>query len=234
MIVLRRRGSLLLVRQPDHAALAARILSCWTADGLPGRPTRAALLEAVEHHDDGWLPLDDAPRVDPQSGEPYDYVSYPLPERQALWFRAVDALEARSSYVAALVAQHAVTAYDRYRGEPAWEPFFDGLARRRDELLQVGGAEALAADYPLLRLADLLALAFCHHETDSAERAGYAYRMDAERLLVTPDPFAGAEVPLEVAARRLEDRPYGSDEDLRAAYAAAPVELLRGTASGEA
>ena len=39
---------------------------------------------------------------------------------------------------------------------------------------------------------------------------GYVMRVEAGDLVVTPDPFDGARVPLEIAARELPDRPFAS------------------------
>lgn len=51
-------------------------------------------------------------------------------------------------------------------------------------------------------------------------------------LQITPDPFDGAIVPLEVQTRRIPARRYASDADLRATVARAPIVRLTGIASG--
>ena len=55
MIVLPALEGLVLIRQPDHAALSERLMRAWQADGFPRRATRAAVLVAVREHDNGWL-----------------------------------------------------------------------------------------------------------------------------------------------------------------------------------
>ena len=68
MIVRPDDDSWLLIRQPDHAAMAADLLSPWQADGLPDRASRdVVLLEPTREHDCGWADEDDAPSV--ESGE---------------------------------------------------------------------------------------------------------------------------------------------------------------------
>ena len=42
-----RKGRLLCLTQPDHAALAGRLADAWAADGFPGRRTRDRVIEAV-------------------------------------------------------------------------------------------------------------------------------------------------------------------------------------------
>ena len=51
-------------------------------------------------------------------------------------------------------------------------------------------------------------------------------------LEVTPDPFGGAVVPLDVPAWRIPARRYASDADLRDTVARAPTVRLTGVAAG--
>ena len=64
-MIVRPAGDVLhLITQPDHAALARRIMDRWIADDLPASPRRASILRAIEEHDHGWLDVDAAPIVD--------------------------------------------------------------------------------------------------------------------------------------------------------------------------
>src|SRR4051794_36720270 len=53
----------------------------------------------------------------PPGGQPYDFVSAPLDIRQPPFSRAVETLAAEDPYVAALVAQHAITVYRRFAAD---------------------------------------------------------------------------------------------------------------------
>ena len=239
-VIVRPDGdSWLLIRQPDHAAMAADILAAWQADGVPGRPTRATLLEATREHDCGWIAEDDAPSVEPETGAPWDFVHLPAARRQAVWVRAIERL-AGSPHVAALVAHHAVTAYARYDGDPEWREFFQSMARERDQRVadladRASGAtfDSFLRDYASLRAADLISLALCHGWQDRFELDYYRGVPDVATLTLTPDPFDGAAVPWQVPARRIPQRRYESDADLREAVARAPVETLHGLLRGQ-
>ncbi len=228
----------LLIRQPDHAAMAADVLSHWQADGLPERPTRDVLLRATREHDCGWADEDDAPTVNPDTGEPWDFIRLPLERRQALWGRALRLLDG-TPHVAALVAQHALTAYGRYDGDPAWRDFFRTMTSERDRrvaALADRGAgtifDSFLRDYALLRAVDLISLALCHGWRDTFELDHYRAVSDGNTMTLTPDPFGGAVVTWRVEARRIAKRRYASDDDLRDACAAAPVEWLQGRIDG--
>lgn len=258
MIVRPDGDSWLLIRQPDHAALAADILTHWRADGVPDRPTRERLLIATREHDAGWTLEDDAPVVDPETGAPWDFIHLPVARRQAVWPRAVEAL-GDDAYVAALVAHHAVTAYARYDGDTDWRDFFRALSHERDSRVATFGAQraptrgapaeqrtsmtsahvddgdafaSFLRDYASLRAADLISLALCHGWQDRFELDHYRGHMDGNDMTLTPDPFDGTTVEWHVPARRIARRRYASDAELRRAVDDATVETLRGHLHG--
>lgn len=248
MIVRDAGSELLLVTQPDHAALAAYLMARWRADGLAERPSRAAALFATEHHDIGWREVDEAPAVDPVTGWPYDFVSAPAAVRQGVWRRAVGTLAHRSTYAAALVAQHALTIHRRYRGDPEWRAFFADIEAARDHWFttaarpdgSAGGphdpplAERLSflQDYAVVATGDLLSLTFCNAWTAPRTAEGYTIALDGARLTVRPDPFGGEVVRFSVPARRIPRQHYASDAALRSVLLSAPIEPLAGEAVG--
>src|SRR5687767_12815221 len=116
MIVRPAPGVLHLITQPDHAALARRIMEQWTS--LQSAERREEILLAIEQHDGGWQEPDDAPTVDPETSTVFDFVRVPPAVRQDVWPRGVGRL-AHSPWAAALVAHHAITVYDRYRTDSA-------------------------------------------------------------------------------------------------------------------
>ncbi|MEZ5292624.1 MAG: DUF3891 family protein [Vicinamibacterales bacterium] len=226
MIVRRGPGVLHLVTQPDHAALAARIMAVWPP--LEDAPRRGDILAAIEQHDRGWREADAAPTVDVATGTVLDFVHVPASVRQGVWSVSVGLL-ASMPWAAALVAHHAVTVYDRFRPAPEWHGFFDTMtALRREHLGRAGGdLPALAQDYVFLRLGDLLSLAFCTATDATAEFNGWAVRLEGTRVHVTPNLFRTA-VRLDVAAREIPDVPYATNDALAAAIAAGVPRTLEG------
>jgi len=237
-VIVRPDGdSWLLIRQPDHAALAADILTHWRADGVPDRPTRERLLIATREHDTGWALEDEAPMVNPETGAPWDFIHLPVARRQAVWPRAVETL-GDDAYVAALVAHHAVTAYARYDGDTDWRDFFRALSHERDSRVatfashDAGTFAGFLRDYASLRAADLISLALCHGWQDRFELDHYRGHVDGNDMTLTPDPFDGTTVEWHVPARRIARRRYASDAELRRAVDDATVETLRGHLHG--
>jgi len=231
MIVRDLGDRLELVTQPAHARAAASIME--RCGALDSHPRRAAILHAIQQHDNGWREVDAQPMVDPRDGRILDFVSIPVPIRQAIWPRGVSRL-AGDPWAAALVAQHAITVYDRFRSDQAWTAFFDRMAGERDAMARAAGFghDELAADYAFLRLADLISLSFCTRAAEPEEFAGWTIAHADSHVRISPDPFGGAPVLFEVPAREIRRRPFASDRELRDEMSAGRPITLRGAVTG--
>jgi hypothetical protein len=220
-----------LITQPDHAQLAGQIIERHI--DLASRSRRASILRATAEHDSGWIEVDAAPIVNPGTGEVVDFVHAPLDVRQRAWRRAAARL-ADDAWAAALVAHHALTAYERFRSHTHWETFFQDTEAVRENRRQASGLalDTLVADYAFLRLGDLISLAFCTGSTDSNRFADWTIRLSGDRVVVTPDPFGGAVVPFEVSARVIPNQRFRSNAALQDALQCATVTTLRGETAG--
>lgn len=230
MIVRAEGNRLLLITQPDHAHLARAIMEHCVP--LAAAQRRTIILHAIDEHDNGWAEEDIAPRVHPETGEIFDFVGAPAEVRQAVWPRGVGRL-ADDPWAAALVAQHALIIYSRFRDEPAWASFFAEMQSLRDDMVRASGwpLEDLLFDYRFVRLADLTSLAFCTG-WDGEQRFGeWTVRLSGTRV-VTPDVFGGGEIPLAITAREIPNQRFPSDAALRDALSCATTKTLRGSVVG--
>jgi Protein of unknown function (DUF3891) len=236
-MIIRRLGTTpLLITQPDHAQLAATIMERWQGDGFPDSPRRAAILLAIREHDNGWREVDAAPILDANSGEILDFMTLPDEDRRGVWPRGVQRLAA-TPYSAALVAQHAVHIYRRYRDDTAWIPFFIEMEAWRDHfILQERSVtmDELLRDYRFLRIGDLASLTFCNGWSEAPEETGLAVTFDSEHLAISPDPFAGERLSIEITAREMPGTRFASAREATAVFIDAPTVILTGTVSGAA
>ena len=231
MIVRPADGVIQLITQPDHAHLARSIMEHCVP--LSARPRREAILHAIGEHDNGWAEDDAAPTVDPQTGNIVDFVSAPLSVRHGVWPRAIARL-ADDPWAAALVAQHAITVYGRFRADAEWTSFFTEMEVARDAMLRASGLPFadLASDYPFVRLGDLISLTFCVGWTEEQRFGDWTVHASGARVIVTPDAFGGAVIPIEINAREVRRGPFRSDADLLGALGAARLVTLRGEVVG--
>lgn len=230
MIVRTLPDRIQLITQPDHAQLARRIMEHCVP--LGARSRRDTILLAIGEHDNGWAEEDAEPAVGPASGRITDFISAPLAVRHRVWPRAVGRL-AGAPWAAALVAQHAITVYSRFRQELEWTPFFDEMTAARDAMLRAGDGslDDLVADYAFVRLGDLISLVFCTDGMDEQRFDDWTVRRSGSHVLVVPDLFGGATIPVEITTQEIENRPLRSNAELRDALSHARIVTLRGRVS---
>jgi hypothetical protein len=223
----------LLIRQSDHAALAATIMRGWTSGGLPESPRHVAIMLAIQAHDNGWVEVDAEPCLDPATGEVLDFGHVPEDVRHAVWRRGVARL-AGEPYAAALVAQHAAHIHRRWRQQPGWRQFFVDMTAARDRHLSAAHEtiETLQREYAFLRLADLASLTFCGVNTDGqAQEMGYDIRLEGTHLIVVPDPFDRERFEVAISGRELAAS-FASVADARAAWQSATHRTVSGVVAG--
>ena len=228
MIVRPAASGCVLITQPDHAQLARRIMEHCVS--LVENPRREAILRGIGGHDDGWAETDAEPSIDAEGGV-VDFIRAPLSVRQGVWPRTIAGL-ADEPYAAALVANHAMFAYDRFREDADWADFFATMDASRRDMLQTSGfsMEQLLEDYAFLRLGDLISLAFCTGSTTAQPFRDWTVQLKGPRVVVTPGIFGGAPVTFEVAARAVRP-PFASNAELRTALGRSATAMIQGEAS---
>jgi len=175
-----------------------------------------------------------APVVEPVTGRLLDFIHAPDAIRQAVWPRGVERL-ADTPYAAALVAQHALEIYVRYRADPAWQPFFTAIEAARARHLHRASIalEELRRDYFFVRAGDLLSLTFCNAwRDDQALEGRFVARLRADELVATPDPFGGTSVLLEVPGIELSSTQFSSASEALAAFQRGRASRVRGAVTG--
>jgi hypothetical protein len=198
------------------------------------------VLLATREHDNGWSEVDADPTIDPRTSRPCDFMSGPAAVKHELWPRGITRIARTNPRAGALIAQHAITVYAYREGDAEWSRFFAELASIRDALLErmdsatPDARRAFDDEYRVVRLGDALSLQFCNAWPEPQTTLDYTARVDGNTLLIAPDPFAGATIPLRVIARRIPARQYRDDADLRAAFANATPEIVVGFARGGA
>ncbi|HEX7184073.1 MAG TPA: DUF3891 family protein, partial [Thermoanaerobaculia bacterium] len=170
---------------------------------------------AVREHDNGWRETDAAPRRDPGTGRPHDFISIPREDRIELWERGAARFAGSHPYAALLITRHALNLHASRRGQEGWESFLNYLDELSRGLMEDTGLseDEIAADYRFLDRSDALSLAVCMRRSEPVESHGVRARYQDGTLFLDPFPLAGATT-FRIPCRRIPDRPYTGDADL--------------------
>ncbi|MBW3588139.1 MAG: DUF3891 family protein [Actinobacteria bacterium] len=218
MILQRSKSQLIAIDQADHARLSGLFAKHWN-EGPYLRPAPwDRVVNATNRHDDGWIGWDAAPTVN-TDGNPYDFITLPIPDRLGVYEEGIRAVLGEDPWTILLVSMH-LTGLFLGRYEPGASRLVDGLdgedRRMADNFLQEESARQnrlrseLGVDpmphYRLLQVFDRLSLYFCMtapadlHPTSIEGVPGSDLPISIEvsegRATFKPSPFGG---PFEFA-----------------------------------
>jgi len=157
MLVQRRADGFRLVRQNDHALLAARLAQEWIGTDPAPSPVPFRAVTAIALHDLAWAAVDAEPEWDDEAKRPRAFDAVPDEYREGLYAAGLDLVEDVDAYAALIGSFH----YARFLPEDS--SFGRAEARRRERLLAaLPRAHTAAADLDahraLLRHLDFLSL----------------------------------------------------------------------------
>lgn len=210
-----------VIRMTEHTAFAGQLARAFGNDRFEPVSPRKEMLYVVDHHDQGWVPWDDAPGLDPDSRLPYHLISTPRDAILASGVGSPDFNERRHPYCGLLSSMHIWGLYNGRYGysdrvlidnvpkefRPRFQEMLDGQLARQDRLKATLADDPETApwveerhlfqNYKQLQFFDTLALYFhCAHE-------GARTETDFQHVPMT------AEEDVTVTARPLEPGVYG-------------------------
>ena len=119
MILVEEKGGrgehLLVIRQTDHAFLAAFFAREWGNEKFTKPQPNVSFCLAVAEHDNGWTDWELQPTLDPKTHLPYSFMSIPTESHMSLYQRGIERLVKVDHYAALLAVMHASELYDRAR-----------------------------------------------------------------------------------------------------------------------
>jgi Protein of unknown function (DUF3891) len=119
MILVEEKGGrgdhLLVIRQTDHAFLAAFFAREWGNEKFTKPQPNVSFCLAVAEHDNGWSGWELQPTLDPKTQLPYSFMSIPTETHIALYRRGIERLVKADHYAGLLAVMHAFELYDRAR-----------------------------------------------------------------------------------------------------------------------
>ena len=235
-------NSLLLVRQPDHAAACAALAAAWRQPAGIEAGMWSRFVQALRRHDDGWREAERSPPLDGH-GRPCDFKTIETARHVRIWRSSVEGA-GDDAYAALLIALHARWLYthveqDNLEAKRQAQAFVDQITLRVDELIEQlsAGSQAerdavqphiLSAARQLFSFFDALSLALIGAVGwfERSEKLVFADRTVeltvgpqhcppcGGRLHLDPWPMSVAQVLLTTRATRLDRRSFGGESEL--------------------
>jgi len=226
-----------LISQPEHARLAGQLAAAWAHPGWTAIEPRDEVLDAVTHHDDGWIDWERSPDVDSE-GNPRQFTDMPLDVALTIWRSSIAICRDIGPLAGAMVAGHFAGLLRRFPGwrdrctaEEASQA--DSFLAEQDQLCRTWREAWLAADrrhrpkvadaaLAHLQMFDAISLWLCGHdhpksfepEPPAGEESCRFDRVGNRTWTVSPWPFRAGHVRLEAATRIVAAAAYANREAL--------------------
>jgi hypothetical protein len=115
MILQEYRGQLLVVRQSDHGIQTGLFAERWGNDDTPPFGPRQSVIDAGVRHDNGWIDWEEHPTLDPETGQPWQFLKLTPHEHVPLYQRGIQMAADHDLTTGLLVSMHGAGLYnDRY------------------------------------------------------------------------------------------------------------------------
>lgn len=101
-----KEPKLLLIPQSVHAALSGDLASHWGRGDFLPLVHPEVVWPAIFHHDDGWIPADKHPAIDPETRRPLSFMDSPAPDSHAIWSKSIEWAGRISPLAQYLIAEH--------------------------------------------------------------------------------------------------------------------------------
>ncbi len=116
MIVLKRDGRQVLIRQVDHSALSGEFTRHWGNDRFERPEPLESVVLASALHDEGWREPDEQPLFDAQRKAPLHWRNIEVPQHVVLYGEGIKRVIARDAYAGLLASMHGAGIYTRRYG----------------------------------------------------------------------------------------------------------------------
>lgn len=238
-----------LISQHDHAELAGDIMKYWGNDRLTRPEPYDEVIFAISEHDNGWRGWDSSPKVSPENGYPMNFMEMNFPDQYEIWTRCFKRHAAEHPYASALIALHFRTFNERVVNK---NPDNNGAKDLRAEMddfisrmLRIDIPNAVLNSLPkqvrtnlrFVQIGDVISLALCHGWSEIGindvplDYNGSVGAMDiksddGKNFILSPYPFSRPLIRCGIRGRRINQKKFLSDDELRQKLRETPYEIL--------
>ncbi len=229
----------ILINQNDHARLSGEIMACWGDGEFPKPEPRDEVLFAIREHDSGWREWDSSPKINPVTQLPMNFLEMNSYEQAEIWKRCFKRHSAEHPYASALIALH----FGKLNEKSLNKNSNNGTAKASHSEIVKFVSEMLTINISNLdlnylpqdvqvnlrhvQIGDVISLALCHgwssiEITDvpldykNGRVATISLKSDdGINYVLSPYPFAEPVLRFNIRGRRLKQKKFSNDDQLR-------------------
>jgi hypothetical protein len=205
------------------------------------------VLFAIKEHDNGWKEWDRSPKTNPTNQYPMNFLEMSSPDQSEIWRRCFKRHSTEHPYASALIALH----FEKLNEKSLNKKSDNGVARALRTEISDFVSDMLKINIPnfdmnslprdvqvnlrLVQIADIISLALCHGWSSiGIENVPYNNSVttlslksdDGNRYVVTPYLFSKSLITLQVEGRRLDQKEFSTDAELREMLVESQREIL--------
>lgn len=237
----------ILISQHDHAELSGEIMKYWGNKEFGGLDSE--VLFAIGEHDNGWKEWDSSPKVNSVSRYPMNFLEMSSSDQSEIWRRCFKRHSANHPYASALIALH----FGKLNEKSLNKNSNNGMARALQieisdfvsDMLKINISNSDLNSLPkdvqvnlrLVQVADIISLTLCHGWLSiGIEDVPVSYNgstailnlksIDGSNYVMAPYPFSQPLINLQVEGRRLGQKKFSGDAELREMLAESRREVL--------
>ncbi|MBI2487377.1 MAG: DUF3891 family protein [Deltaproteobacteria bacterium] len=240
----------ILINQNDHAHLSGEIMAYW-GDGKFTKPEpRDEVLFAIREHDSGWREWDSSPKVNPVTQFPMNFLEMNSYNQAEIWKRCFKRHSAEHPYASALIALH----FGKLNEKALNKNSNNGTARTShkeiinfvSKMLTINisnlDLNSMPKDVQVnlrhVQIGDVISLALCHgwssiEITDvpldykNGQTTALSLKStDGNNYVVSPYPFTEPLIKFHIKGRRLNQKKFSKDDELRKQLGESKFETL--------
>ena len=227
----------IIFTQIDHAELAAEIMKYWGNSVFEKFRPWEEVLFAIGEHDCGWSEWDSNPRVNPANNYPMNFMEMNTRDQHLIWNKCFREHSLKHQYASALIAMHfekfncKAISKNPYDGESVKlkneiDNFITELMVSTKGIFESEAVDNAEVNLKYLQIGDIISLALCHGwESVQINEVPLNYNdMKSElnlnsengtNYLVNPYPFSQDNIEFKIRGKRLDQKYFSSDEELR-------------------
>src|SRR3990172_1086690 len=227
-----------LINQHDHAELSGEIMTFWGNKEFLRPEPYDEVLFAIRGHDNGWKEWDSSPRINPVNQYPMNFIEMTSSDQAYIWRRCFKRHSVEHPYASALIALH----FGKLNEKSLNKNLNNNMAKSLhseiidfvSNMLNINASDLNLSSFPkdvqvnlgLVQIGDIISLALCHGWSsnkikyaplnyDSSLSTLSLESSDGSNFTIRPYPFAEPLLRFQVRGRKLKQKKFSNDAELR-------------------